>query len=63
MTAGLMPSQVLNSNMTSFEYVQMYVDKVSFNLPRKRTWRNTIEGYLFRAYMYIEAIYTIYVCI
>lgn len=44
MTAGLMPSQVLNSNMTGPEYVQMYVDKVSFNLPRKKKQKN-LEKY------------------
>lgn len=44
-----MPSQVLNSSMTSPDYIQMSADKVSFNLSRKRTWRITIESCLFRA--------------
>lgn len=48
-TAGLMPSQVLNSSMTSPDYIQMSADKLSFNLSRKRTWRITIESCLFRA--------------
>lgn len=52
-----MPSQLLSPNMTSPEYIQMYVDKVSFNLPRKRTWRNTTECCLFRVQIYIQAIY------
>lgn len=56
-----MPSQVLNSNMTSPEYVQMSADKVSFNFPGKRTWRITIEGCLFRAYIYVYV--DIYMCI